>query len=257
MGSTSDADAWARRAVAIADVARASAAGGPPPPTHPYFALDHRSTTPLALVDDIATRGIFRKYEHVLDFGGGLGATTRYMTRRLGCTATATARSRAEVTAARGLTARAGLDWQVFHVAADPARLPFGGAAFTHVWILEALPGLGESAAALREAFRVLRPGGHLGLQELIAPGNDDVVRRRLAATRPHDDELASAGFVEIVRRDAGPDARWQSAQADAAWDRVVRMLGENDAWVSDRQTLASAHARGALAVVQLTARRP
>jgi ubiquinone/menaquinone biosynthesis C-methylase UbiE len=256
MGSEGDAEAWARRATAIADVARASAAGAPPPPTHPFFALDHRSPTRLALVDDIATRGIFRKYEHVLDLGGGLGATTRYMATRLGCTATATARTRAEAVAARRLTARAELDWHVFHVAADPARLPFGDAAFTHVWILEALPRLGDGAAALREAFRVLRPGGHLGVQELIAV-DEAVVERRLADERSHEDELPRAGFVEIARRDASPESAWEHAQGEAAWDRLVRRLGDDDAYVCDRRALADAHARGALAVVQLTARRP
>jgi hypothetical protein len=134
MGSEGDAEAWARRATAIADVARASAAGAPPPPTHPFFALDHRSPTRLALVDDIATRGIFRKYEHVLDLGGGLGATTRYMATRLGCTATATARTRAEV-AARRLTARAEPTTGTPSSTSPPIprAWPFGDAALTHV----------------------------------------------------------------------------------------------------------------------------
>src|SRR5262249_58195732 len=115
MGDVDDPGAWAARAAAIVEVARAAAAAGPAARGRPFFALDHRSPTPLELVDDLASRGIFRKYEHVLDLGGGLGATTRHLATRLGCTATATARSSAEAAAGRLLTCRAALDWQVFH----------------------------------------------------------------------------------------------------------------------------------------------
>ncbi len=164
---------WRTLTATILDVARDAAAAAPPPPGLPFFGLDHATGTPLGLVDDLATRGIFRKYEHVLDLGGGIGATARYMAARLGCTATATARSLDEAAAGRMLTARAALDWQVRHVAADAACLPFAEAAFTHVWVIEALPVLGLVDRVLTEALRVLRPGGHLAVQDIVrvAPG--------------------------------------------------------------------------------------
>src|SRR5262245_6205825 len=104
---------WKQRASVVADVARALAASAPPSRGLPFFGLDHPSGTPLSLLDALAARGIFRKYEHVLDLGGGLGASARYLAARLGCTATATARLPEEAAAAASLTARAGLDWQV------------------------------------------------------------------------------------------------------------------------------------------------
>jgi SAM-dependent methyltransferase len=253
-----DPDGWGRRAAAILDVARAAAAESPPPRGRAFFDLDHRSGTPLAVVDQLASRGIFRKYEHVLDLGGGLGATTRYMASRLGCTATATGRSREEAAAGRLLTARASLDWQVFHTAADATRLPFAEAAFTHVWALEALAALGPADGVLREAFRVLRPGGHLGIQEL-ALVRDDVAlgRAGVVAADQRRDQLERAGFCEIVTREVRADAPADTTPEQRAWRKLARRLGENDPHVRARERLASALAGDAVAIVQMTARRP
>ena len=255
MSGADDDARWRARSDAIVDVARGLGDAGPPPRGQPFFGLDHRTGTPLALVEDLATRGIFRKYEHVLDLGGGLGAGTRYLASRLGCTATATTRLPAEASAGRTLTRRAALDWQVFHTVADAARLPFAEAAFTHVWILDVLPALGPSTQVLAEAFRVLRPGGHLGVQDLALRSDDaSFAARGMVRADVRHAELANAGFLEIVRRDV--DAR-RDTGAQTGWSRLVRRLGENDALVRERTAIEHALDCGTLGLVQLTARRP
>ena len=71
---------WRTRGDAIVDVAREPGAAG-----RRRRARCRSSASIIgaarrsSLVDDLATRGIFRKYEHVLDLGGGLGGTTRYL----------------------------------------------------------------------------------------------------------------------------------------------------------------------------------
>ena len=256
MSVPDEANRWRARGDAILDVARGLAEAGPAPRGRPFFGLDHPSGTPLALVEDLATRGIFRKYEHVLDLGAGLGATTRYLTTRLGCTATATAASPEEAAAGRLLTARATLDWQVFHTVADAEALPFAEAAFTHVWVVDVLPTLGATDRVLAEAFRVLRPGGHLGVQELVVRRDDATLTRRgfvRAEARRHD--LERAGFLEIVRGDV--DAGAESAPHGTAWSRLVQRLGGDDLLVRQRDEVERALRSGVLGLVQLTARRP
>ena len=256
MSGSGDAARWQERVAAILDVARDLRAAGPQPQGRPFFGLDHRTGTPLRLIDDLATRGIFRKYEHVLDLGAGLGATTRYLTSRLGCTATATARLPGEAAAGRLLTARAALDWQVFHTVADASRLPFVEAAFTHVWVVDVLPALGPSDQVLGEAFRVLRPGGHLGIQEFALRRDDAVFARGgFVARDTRYEQLDHAGFLEIVGRDV--DIAGPAVNAEVGWSQLARRLGSEDPIVRERQTIAEAFATGTLGIVQLTARRP
>jgi ubiquinone/menaquinone biosynthesis C-methylase UbiE len=233
-------------AAAIGDVARAVANGGPSPRGLPYFGLDHASGTRLGLLDELAAHGIFRKYEHVLDLGGGLGASTRYLASRLGCTATATG-SAAEARGGRLLTERVGLDRKVSHVAADAPRLPFADAAFTHVWVVEALARLGPRDVVLAEAARVLRPGGHFGVQELVRDGADDRVRQALEAV----------GIREVSVRDVTARAREHGSRQEIARAQLERRLGAAHPFVRERRAIEEALAAGRLRVVQLMGRRP
>ena len=249
---------WTDVTAAILDIVRAAGAVAPPPRGVPFLSLDHPTGTPLALVEDLATRGIFRKYEHVLDLGGGLGAATRYMTTRLGCTATATARTCDEAAAGRVLTERARLEWQVHHAVADPVKLPFATAAFTHVWVLETLPTLGASTRVLVEAHRVLRPGGHLAVQEIALRTDDPTLAcRGFVDAGVRQRELVAAGFVEIARRDVDVGRQTTTSRHDAGWTRLAARLGASHPFVQARQLVAEALASGRAGITQLTARRP
>jgi hypothetical protein len=67
------------------------------------------------------------------------------------------------------------------------------------------------------------------------------------------ESELSHAGFLEIVRR----RVHVAYAPERTAWERLTAKLGADDALVRDRATIQAGVARGALALVQLTARRP
>lgn len=248
----------ARLAAVIQELVRAHAASAPPPRALPYLGLEQRSGTGFHLLDALAARGIFRKYEHVLDLGAGLGGTSRWLAARLGCEVVGTAPSAVEAAAGTELTRRARLGAQVRLVPAADDALPFRDGCFTHVWILEVLPRIARPAAALAEAMRVLRRGGTLAVQELVA------VR---AATVPGwrfiDDPLPAlraAGFVDLEVRDRTLEVEERSSQVVAARARLLsRMRGDAAlaGVLAEREALADALAAGALRVVQVVARRP
>jgi SAM-dependent methyltransferase len=247
----------ARLAAVIQELVRAHAASAPPPRALPYLGLEQRSGTGFHLLDALAARGIFRKYEHVLDLGAGLGGTSRWLAARLGCEVVGTASSAAEAAAGSELTRRARLGAQVRLVPAAEDALPFRAGCFTHVWLLEVLPRLARPTASLAEAMRVLRRGGTIAVQELVAVRNTVVPGWRFA----HDptEALREAGFVDLEARDRTPDVEERSSQVVAARARLhSRLRGEASlaGLLEEREALARALADGTLRVVQVLGRR-
>jgi SAM-dependent methyltransferase len=245
----------------LLELARALTAAGPPPPALPYLGMDKPTDTGFHLLDGLAGRGIFRKYEIVLDVGSALGSSARWLAARLGCEVVATATAE-EAAVARALTRRTGLAAQVRHLAAAPEALPVEAARFTHVWIVEALPRCADAAAALGEARRALRPGGTLAVQDLVlAEGASDpaVPGWRFSRLAARVAQVAAAGFVDVDVRDASAEAAERAARVSAA----RRLFAERGAaaglgaLVAARTALAAARAAGHLRVVQILARRP
>src|SRR5262249_61176353 len=127
-------------AALIHEAVRTHAASAPPPRGLPYLGLEHASGTGLHLLDGLSTRGIFRKYELVLDLAAGLGGGSRWLAARLGCEVVATTTDAPQARAAAELTRRARLTAQVRALAARDTRLPFPHRVVTHLSILHALP---------------------------------------------------------------------------------------------------------------------
>ena len=252
-----------RLAATIEELVRDHRAASPPPRGLPYIGLELPSGTGFHLLDALAARGIFRKYELVLDLGAGLGGASRWLAARLGCEVVGATASAAEAEAGRRLTRGARLATQVRLIAADPRALPFRDARFTHVWIIEALPRLDDPLIALREAYRALRRGGTLAVQDLVltrAAGCPPIPGWTPGGANDRTAMLARAGFVDLEVRDRTAEAAERSAQVVAAREQLVRRLRADAglaAFAAERDALAHALASGALGVVQILARRP
>ncbi|MFO1359838.1 class I SAM-dependent methyltransferase [Plasticicumulans sp.] len=102
----------------------------------------------------------------VVDLGGGLGGSARWLAGELGCRVVCVDLTRTLVEAGAELTAWVGLDAQVQHLHADASAtgLPAGG--FDAVWVQHLALHLPEPQALWQEAARLLRPGGVLALHE-------------------------------------------------------------------------------------------
>src|SRR2546422_10455295 len=94
----------ARLAAAIETLVRAHKAATPAPRGLQYLGLERASGTGFHLLDALAARGIFRKYELVLDLGAGLGGTSRWLAARLGGEVVRTAATRAAADGRPALT---------------------------------------------------------------------------------------------------------------------------------------------------------
>lgn len=247
----------------VREIAGRAAASGPLPRGWSHLGLDHPSPTSLGQLVGLARHGIFRKYEQVLVLAGGLGAPARWAAAQLGCTAISTTPSHREAALGGALTAEAGLADAVSHLACACECLAIRDGAMTHVWAMEALGGLRDPSGALAEAWRVVRPGGHLAVVELVSDaGPLDVGGRVVRPAARWVARLRGAGFVDVTSSRADESADQVSARVAAARAQMLARLSASGSAALERlgesmRAITSARAAGLLRVAWLLGRRP
>ncbi|MGW1379624.1 SAM-dependent methyltransferase [Streptomyces sp. NPDC002446] len=105
----------------------------------------------------------------VLDLGSGYGGSARALAERFGCRVVALDLSEEHNRRHRAANARRGLDGLIEVVTGTLGDLPYEAERFDAVWSLEVLCHVEDREGALREAVRVLRPGGALVFSDIMA----------------------------------------------------------------------------------------
>ncbi|MFI6449383.1 SAM-dependent methyltransferase [Kitasatospora sp. NPDC050543] len=131
----------------------------------------------------------------MLDMGAGYGGAARRLAEQYGCHVMALNISEVQNRRHRELNSERGLDDLIEVVTGSFHDVPAPDGTFDVVWSQDALCHSGDRPTALREAIRVLKPGGHLVFTDLLAADDtpDDLLRpltERLRITA-----LATPGF--------------------------------------------------------------
>jgi ubiquinone/menaquinone biosynthesis C-methylase UbiE len=176
------------------------------------FDFDQDHYGGLAAVDTLARLGGIEAHARVLDLCAGLGGPARFLASRRGCAVVAVELNAGRAAGAARLTRLVRLHSRVRIVRADATRLPFAAARFDACLSQEALLHIADKAAVLREAHRVLAPGGRLAFTDWVTrPTLGDGERRRLeewmAATTLQSLDgyrslLGAAGFHAVTAED-------------------------------------------------------
>lgn len=166
------------------------------------FALDQDHYGGLEANDALAAHAGLRPGLLVADFCAGLGGPARYLAHRYGVTVTGIELTPHRVAGATELTRRVGLQDRVRVLQGDVTAPDLADASQDAVVSQEAMLHVPDKAAALAQAWRVLRPGGRLVFTDWIAhralaPEEADTLWQGLGAQTL----LSADAYRETLRR--------------------------------------------------------
>ena len=123
----------------------------------------------LAANDVLAARGGIGKDTRVVDFCAGLGGPSRYFAHRYGADVTGIELTPARVKGAEELTRRVGLEHRVRVIEGNVMQTPLAADSVDVVVSQEALLHVPDKPRTLKEAYRILKPGGRIVFTDWVA----------------------------------------------------------------------------------------
>lgn len=159
----------------------------------------------LALTGRLGALLGLERNARVLDVASGSGRSAVYLADRFGWSVTAIDLADGHTTALRSAAAQAGVSDRVAFVHGDAEALPFANETFDAVICECALCTFPAKAIACAEFFRVVKPGGRIGLSDVTRNGS-------------LPDELASVLAWVACIADAQPIAGYRSLLAAAGF---------------------------------------
>ncbi|MFI2239393.1 SAM-dependent methyltransferase [Streptomyces chrestomyceticus] len=140
----------------------------------------------------------------VLDMGSGYGGAARRLAGQFGCHVVALNISEVQNRRHRALNAERGLDGLIEVVTGSFQAVPAPDGTFDVVWSQDALCHSGDRPSALREATRVLKPGGHLVFTDIMAAEEASAPELRPLTERLPVTNFATPGFYDEQLRTLG-----------------------------------------------------
>lgn len=120
----------------------------------------------------------------IIDLGSGYGDMALFLAQRFGCRVVGVNLVHVQNLLSLSLSREAGLDEQISAIEADFAHVPLSSACTQIVWSQEALLHAPDRGKVLREAARLLRPGGIFIFTDLLQTGPMETEEARLIYER-------------------------------------------------------------------------
>lgn len=152
------------------------------------------------------------KDSRVLDIGAGYGGAARYLAKTYGCKVVALNLSTVENERDRQMNREQGLDHLIEVVDGSFESLPYPDESFDAVWSQDAILHSGDRPQVLREAVRVLKPGGEMVFTDpmqaddcpagVLQPILDRIHLQTLGSPDFYKTELKSLGMEDLGYQD-------------------------------------------------------
>jgi len=166
-----------------------------------------------ALTRKLASAVLIGRDSHLLDVASGSGESARVLTQNFGCHVTGVDYSAENCARANAMADESGLTESIHFVEGDAEDLPFAADTFDVVICECSLCVFPSRSTALDEIRRVLRPGGRLGISDVVVNETvplslQDLFGQVLCiggalSVVGYREAFAAAGFSSIRSRDA------------------------------------------------------
>lgn len=150
--------------------------------------------------------------DHVLDVGCGLGGASRFAAQRYGCRVTGIDLTDDYVRAGEALCRWVGLNSVISLDRGDATATPYPAGTFDRSFMLHVGMNIENKELLAMELFRVLRPGGRLGVYDIMRMGDGELrfpvpwatsrAESRVSSPATYRGTLEAAGFRVVAEAD-------------------------------------------------------
>lgn len=156
----------------------------------------------------LARQAAITAEDRVLDAGCGVGGSSLYLAQSTGCSVVGISISAGQIARANRFAEEEGLSDRVRFSQQDFTKTDFPDDSFSVVWAVESVCHAEDKADFLREAFRLLRPGGRLilcdGFESRPEYSHEEAALMQRWVHGWAVDQLANAESFEAQARQAG-----------------------------------------------------
>ncbi len=141
---------------------------------------------------------------HVLDVGCGLGGSSRFAAQRYGCRVTGVDLTPEYVETGNVLCKWVGLDKLIRLQVEDATALPHPAGSFDRVYMMHVGMNVADKASLVSELYRVVRPGGKVGIYDIMQISEGDLAFPVPWATEPGGSSVSPPGVYRSALESAG-----------------------------------------------------
>ncbi|MDP6393701.1 MAG: methyltransferase domain-containing protein [Arenicellales bacterium] len=149
--------------------------------------------------------------DHVLDVGCGIGGAARFAAERYGSAVTGLDLTAEYIETGQVLCAWVGLADRITFQQGSGTNMPFADHSFDKAYMMHVGMNIADKVALVGQLHRVLKPGGRLGIYDVMRVGDGDLtfplpwssLPETSALSRPEEykDALKGAGFQLVAER--------------------------------------------------------
>ncbi len=130
--------------------------------------------------------------DHVLDVGCGLGGTSRFVAKRYGARVSGIDLTPEYIDTGRALCAWVGLEHRIALEQGSATAMPYRDDTFDKIYMMHVGMNIPDKQLLVSELHRVLKPGGILGIYDVMRVGDGELTFPVPWATSPESSVVAS-----------------------------------------------------------------